>query len=580
MKFVFLFIDGVGLAPPSPDNPVNPEVCPTLCRLIAQHAVPIDACLSMPGLPQSATGQATMFTGVNAPVFMGRHCEGFPGPGLRDLIGKDNLFLQLKARGKKVMIAAGDTFRAGAVEQVRTWANRAGAELIAQGEGGDPSAVVFDAVSAAKARNTDILLIDTAGRLHNKKNLMDELAKMRRIISKEYPEACVETLIVLDGSTGQNALEQARQFSNVTEINGIVLTKLDGTAKGGIAVAIESELSVPVKYIGVGNESWGCGGNMRIEYYADLYRRYSTYCREYNGNELFKIASGATDYDYEWTEVAMKQIGTRMKGLSLHYYTCYTWEGSKGSATNFDENQYYWAVAKCATGLKEVLDKHVNIMDRYDAKGKVKLLVDEWGTWWDEEPGSIRGHLYQQNSMRDAMVAAFSLNLFHQYTKRVSMTNIAQVANVLQSMVLTKDDKMVLTPTYYVFKMYTPNMEAVNIPVTVNSDTFTAENERDKDHPRQSPYISVSASRSQDGSVNVNLANADLKNDNEVSLDLGTIGANIQNALILTSPDMKDHNTFENPDKVKPQPFKDAQIKDGKLIVKMPKMSVVTLTVK
>ena len=335
-----------------------------------------------------------------------------------------------------------------------------------------------------------------------------------------------------------------------------------------------------VKYIGVGNESWGCGGNMRIEYYADLYRRYSTYCREYNGNELFKIASGATDYDYEWTEVAMKQIGTRMKGLSLHYYTCYTWEGSKGSATNFDENQYYWAVAKCATGLKEVLDKHVNIMDRYDAKGKVKLLVDEWGTWWDEEPGSIRGHLYQQNSMRDAMVAAFSLNLFHQYTKRVSMTNIAQVANVLQSMVLTKDDKMVLTPTYYVFKMYTPNMEAVNIPVTVNSDTFTAENERDKDHPRQSPYISVSASRSQDGSVNVNLANADLKNDNEVSLDLGTIGANIQNALILTSPDMKDHNTFENPDKVKPQPFKDAQIKDGKLIVKMPKMSVVTLTVK
>jgi fused signal recognition particle receptor len=177
---------------------------------------------------------------------------GVNGVGKTTSIGK--LAAKYKARGKKVMIAAGDTFRAGAVEQVRTWANRAGAELIAQGEGGDPSAVVFDAVSAAKARNTDILLIDTAGRLHNKKNLMDELAKMRRIISKEYPEACVETLIVLDGSTGQNALEQARQFSNVTEINGIVLTKLDGTAKGGIAVAIESELSVPVKYIGVGEK--------------------------------------------------------------------------------------------------------------------------------------------------------------------------------------------------------------------------------------------------------------------------------------------------------------------------------------
>ena len=177
---------------------------------------------------------------------------GVNGVGKTTSIGK--LAAKYKARGKKVMIAAGDTFRAGAVEQVRTWANRAGAELIAQGEGGDPSAVVFDAVSAAKARNTDILLIDTAGRLHNKKNLMDELAKMRRIISKEYPEAFVETLIVLEGSTGQNALEQARQFANVTEINGIILTKLDGTAKGGIAVAIEAELSVPVKYIGVGEK--------------------------------------------------------------------------------------------------------------------------------------------------------------------------------------------------------------------------------------------------------------------------------------------------------------------------------------
>lgn len=177
---------------------------------------------------------------------------GVNGVGKTTSIGK--LAAKYHARGKKVLIAAADTFRAGAVEQIRTWANRAGVDLIAQGEGGDPSAVVFDAVSAAKARNTDILLIDTAGRLHNKKNLMDELAKMRRIISREYPEAYVESLIVLDGSTGQDALEQARQFSNVTEINGIILTKLDGTAKGGIAVAIEAELSVPVKYIGVGEK--------------------------------------------------------------------------------------------------------------------------------------------------------------------------------------------------------------------------------------------------------------------------------------------------------------------------------------
>ena len=177
---------------------------------------------------------------------------GVNGVGKTTSIGK--LAAQYKNQGRSVLVAAADTFRAGAIEQLRTWTERAGVDIIAQGEGADPSAVVFDAVKAAKARKTNITLIDTAGRLHNKKNLMDELAKMRRVIAREYPECYVETLIVLDGSTGQNALEQARQFSTVTEINGIILTKLDGTAKGGIAVAIQSELKVPVKYIGVGEE--------------------------------------------------------------------------------------------------------------------------------------------------------------------------------------------------------------------------------------------------------------------------------------------------------------------------------------
>lgn len=175
---------------------------------------------------------------------------GVNGVGKTTSIGK--LAAQYKNRGKKVLIAAADTFRAAAIDQLKTWSVRAGVEIIAQNEGADPSAVVFDAVASAKARNTDILLIDTAGRLHNKKNLMDELSKMRRIISKEYPEAKVESLIVLDGTTGQNALEQARQFSAVTDIDGIIITKLDGTAKGGIAIAIQAELNVPVKYIGIG----------------------------------------------------------------------------------------------------------------------------------------------------------------------------------------------------------------------------------------------------------------------------------------------------------------------------------------
>ena len=342
-----------------------------------------------------------------------------------------------------------------------------------------------------------------------------------------------------------------------------------------------------VKYIGVGNESWGCGGSMRPEYYSDLFRRYATYCREFSGNKLYKIASGASDYDYDWTETLMKQVGTRMSGLSLHYYTCYTWSGSKGSATNFDEDKYYWAIAKCGVGIEEILKKHIGIMDRYDAKGKVDLLVDEWGTWWDEEPGTIKGHLYQQNTMRDAMVAAFSLNTFHQYTKRVKMTNIAQVANVLQSMVLTKDDKMVLTPTYYVFKMYKNNMGAVNIPLDVTCETFKAENERRQDPERVSKYVSCSASKSADGTININLANADLSNGREVTIDLGeefkssssSKSSSVQGATILTSKDMKDHNTFDSPNQVKPADFKDFKLKDGKLTVKMPKMSIVCLKI-
>ncbi len=177
---------------------------------------------------------------------------GVNGVGKTTSIGK--LAAQYKKRGKKVLIAAGDTFRAAAIDQLKTWAERAGVEIIAQQEGSDPAAVIYDAVQAAKARHVDILLCDTAGRLHNKKNLMDELAKMRRIIEKEYPEAHCETLIVLDGSTGQNALEQAKQFREVTDLNGIILTKLDGTAKGGIAIAIQAELDVPVKYIGVGEK--------------------------------------------------------------------------------------------------------------------------------------------------------------------------------------------------------------------------------------------------------------------------------------------------------------------------------------
>ena len=177
---------------------------------------------------------------------------GVNGVGKTTSIGK--LAGQLKSSGKKVLLAAADTFRAAAIDQLREWANRSGVDLIAGQEGSDPAAVVFDALQAAKARNTDVLIVDTAGRLHNKKNLMEELKKINRVIDREYPEAYRETLVVLDGTTGQNALSQARQFQEAADITGIILTKLDGTAKGGIAVAIHSELGIPVKYIGVGEQ--------------------------------------------------------------------------------------------------------------------------------------------------------------------------------------------------------------------------------------------------------------------------------------------------------------------------------------
>ena len=200
--------------------------------------------------------KAQMDLGENAYEFENRTSVvlviGVNGVGKTTSVGK--LAGQLKDSGRKVVLAAADTFRAAAIEQLTEWANRAGVDIIAQQEGSDPAAVIYDAVNAAKSRNADVLICDTAGRLHNKKNLMEELKKINRIIDREYPEAYRETLVVLDGTTGQNALAQARQFMEVAQVTGIILTKLDGTAKGGIAVAIQSELGIPVKYIGIGEK--------------------------------------------------------------------------------------------------------------------------------------------------------------------------------------------------------------------------------------------------------------------------------------------------------------------------------------
>ena len=338
-----------------------------------------------------------------------------------------------------------------------------------------------------------------------------------------------------------------------------------------------------VKFIGVGNESWGCGGSMRPEYYADLYRRYSTYCRNYDGNRLFKIASGASDYDYNWTETLMKNVGGRMDGISLHYYTVTGWNGSKGSATNFNKDDYYWTMGKCLE-IEDVVRKHIQIMDKYDPQKKIGLMVDEWGTWWDEEPGTINGHLYQQNTMRDAFVAALSLNVFHRHADRIKMANIAQVVNVLQSMILT-DTKgtghMVLTPTYHVFNMYKDFQEATYLPMDVKCDSMDVRGDSHAKDGRKIPLVSTSAAKKADGTIVVSLANVSLDKAQEVEFKLdGAAAPKAVNGQILSCKKVTDYNDFEHPEVVKPAVFKDAKVKKNTLKVKIPAKSIVVLKIK
>lgn len=331
-----------------------------------------------------------------------------------------------------------------------------------------------------------------------------------------------------------------------------------------------------VKYIGVGNESWGCGGSMRPEYYADLYRRYSTFCRDYDGNRLFKIASGASDYDYNWTDVLMQRAAGNMNGLSLHYYTVTGWSGSKGSATKFSADDYYWTLGKCL-GIEDVIKKHIAIMDKYDPKRRVGLMVDEWGTWWDEEPGTIRGHLFQQNTMRDAFVASLSLDIFHKYTNRIKMTNIAQIVNVLQSMILTKGDKMVLTPTYHVFRMYNVHQNALYLPTDVDAPVRQV---REQNKSLSSIKMAdATASRDKNGVTHVSLSNVDIEKGQKMTVRFDNLKAKKVTAEVLTADRIDACNTFDNPSKVAPKPFKAFKVKGNTITVDMPKMSIVNLSI-
>ncbi len=326
-----------------------------------------------------------------------------------------------------------------------------------------------------------------------------------------------------------------------------------------------------VKYWGIGNEAWGCGGNMKPEYYANVYRQYATFMN--NGNEkIYRIASGASDADYNWTEVLMRDIPHNMlDAVALHHYSIINW-AKKGPSTNFTEEEYF-SIMQSALQMNELVEKHSAIMDKYDPKKKVALVVDEWGGWYEVEPGTNPAFLYQQNTMRDAMIAGTTLNIFNNHCDRVRMANLAQIINVLQSVILTKEEKILLTPTYHVMEMYNVHQDATMLPITLNSNDYTMGKEKLK-------AISASASLDKNGLTHISLVNIDANKEQEVNINIS--GANYASVTgrILTSDKLQNYNSFENPDKIKPVIFNQAILSKNSLKLKMPPFSVIVLELK
>jgi len=325
-----------------------------------------------------------------------------------------------------------------------------------------------------------------------------------------------------------------------------------------------------VKYWGVGNEAWGCGGNMKAEYYANIYRQYATFMTDWgNSDKIFRIASGANSSDYNWTEVLMRDIPHSMlEGVALHHYSVIDWN-KKGSAKDFSEQQYFQIMQR-ALLMDELIMKHSSIMDKYDPAKKVALVVDEWGGWYDVEIGTNPGFLYQQNTIRDAILAGATLNIFHNHSDRVRMANLAQTVNVLQAVVLTEGEKMLLTPTYHVMEMYNVHQDATLLPLDLKCNSYTFGSEK-------IPAVSASASRDSQGLTHISLVNIDAKNNQELMVDLRGAKYTSVSGRILVSEKLQDHNSFDAPQKIKPTVFKQASLTNNILKVSLPAHSVVVL---
>lgn len=326
-----------------------------------------------------------------------------------------------------------------------------------------------------------------------------------------------------------------------------------------------------VKYFGVGNENWGCGGNMHPDYYAHEYRRYQTYVRDYDwNNRIYRIACGASDFNYNWTDEVMRLAGNRMNGISLHYYTLPGDWGKKGKATEYTDEEYYTTIAK-AYRMDELLRRHTEIMNRYDPDKHVDLIVDEWGTWYDVEEGTNPGFLYQQSTVRDALVAGITLNIFNKHSDRVRMANIAQTVNVLQSVILTDGEDMLLTPTYHIFRMFKSHAENTLLGSYITSD-YLEDN-------KKTPTLTESASIDENGTIVSTISNASLTENHEVKCQVADFDVTEVKAEIV-SGNARDYNTFENKEVVKTVEFTDFTLTNDGFIANIPPCSVVKFIIK
>lgn len=327
-----------------------------------------------------------------------------------------------------------------------------------------------------------------------------------------------------------------------------------------------------VEYWGLGNEAWGCGGNMTAEYYANVFRRYATFMTNWlKDGKLFRIASGASDADYHWTEVMMRDIPHNLlDAVGMHHYAV-NWN-EKSPATKFTEEQYFTSM-KSALQMDELITKHAAIMDKYDPQKKVALVVDEWGGWYDVEPGTNPGFLYQQNTMRDAMIAGVTLNIFNNHADRVRMANLAQTINVLQAVILTNKEKIVLTPTYHVMEMYSIHQNAKLLPITLKTDDYQFGDQK-------LPAVSASASKDSSGFIHLSITNINSEKLENISIKIEGENCKKVTGRILTSPGIHDHNTFDDPHKIEPKIFTGASLKNDVISLAIPPFSLVVLEVK